>query len=139
MIQPTRRHRFRSTPLASAAMGAALLGAAMVGCSRHNSTTDTPPSTGTGSDFGYAKGKEVTGPDQNGGTFVPNPAGPVVAGAASGMGFNTGDASQTGGMGTGLMGYHDVGAAGTSGAITDATIPSGPAAEDRGSSKPESR
>jgi hypothetical protein len=110
--------RFGFSPATRVAVAATLLTIGMVGCSRHNSTSATPPSEGTGSDFGYGKGKDVTGPGRFG-EMVPNPAGPVVAGAHSGMGFNTGDAAQTGGMGTGLMGFHDVGAAGTSGAITD--------------------
>ncbi len=50
---------------------------------------------------------------------TPNPAGAPLYGAPSGMGFYTGDAAQTGGMGTGLMSFHRTGSAGTSGTLTD--------------------
>jgi hypothetical protein len=50
---------------------------------------------------------------------TPNPGGAPVYGVPSGMGFYTGDAAQTGGMGTGLMSFHGTGSAGTSGTLTD--------------------
>ena len=53
---------------------------------------------------------------------APTPASPGAAptyGTASGMGFSTGDAAHSDGQGSGMMGYHGTGAAGTSGAITD--------------------
>jgi hypothetical protein len=49
-----------------------------------------------------------------------HPASAVTFGKESGMGFSTGNAANSGGMGTGLMGYHGTGAEGTSGTITDA-------------------
>lgn len=111
--------------------GFVIAGAALVGCSRHDSTSATPPEGGTGSDFGYGHGQDVLGPGRFG-TLVPNPAGAPPSGAASGMGFYTGSAGQTGGMGTGLMGFHDVGAAGTSGAITDMSTPGNGEAQTHG-------
>ncbi len=51
-------------------------------------------------------------------THAANAAGAPSYGTASGMGFYTGDAGQSGGMGTGLMGFNGVGSTGTSGTIT---------------------
>jgi hypothetical protein len=53
---------------------------------------------------------------------TPNPGGPPVYGVPSGMGFYTGDAAQTGGMGGGLMGFHGTGSKGVSGTLT-AVVP----------------
>ena len=50
---------------------------------------------------------------------TPNPAGAPLYGEPSGIGYYTGDAAQTGGMGTGLMSFHGTGSAGTSGTLTD--------------------
>jgi hypothetical protein len=58
----------------------------------------------------------------------PRVYGAAAAGAPSfnaqpsGMGFNTGDAAHADGQGSGLMGFHETGAAGTSGTITDHRI-----------------
>jgi hypothetical protein len=49
----------------------------------------------------------------------PSPGGAPSFGSPSGMGLSTGDAAHSSGMGTGLMGFHGTGAAGTSGAISD--------------------
>ena len=55
---------------------------------------------------------------------TPNPGGAPTYGVPSGMGFYTGDAAQTGGMGSGLMGFHGTGSSGTSGAVSDiSTLP----------------
>jgi hypothetical protein len=49
-------------------------------------------------------------------------AGAPSFGTPTGMGFNTGDAAHADGQGSGLMGFHETGAAGTSGTITDRRI-----------------
>ena len=55
---------------------------------------------------------------------TPNPGGAPTYGVPSGMGFYTGDAAQTGGMGSGLMGFNGTGSTGTSGAVSDiSTLP----------------
>ena len=126
-MRQSTRYRFSAVWL----VGGAIAVCAMVGCSRHDSTTATPPESGTGSDFGYGHGVDVLGPGRFG-PIVPNPSGAPHFGSPSGMGFNTGSAGQTGGMGTGLMGFHDVGAAGTSGAITDMSAPGNSEAQTHG-------
>jgi hypothetical protein len=44
----------------------------------------------------------------------PNPGGAPAFGSASGMGFSTGDAAQSGGQGTGLMSFNNTGEYGLS-------------------------
>jgi hypothetical protein len=101
-------------------LGAALLLAA-VGCGRTDSTTATPPNTGTGM-TGIGNGQAVTGPDANTPPAGPNDGGAGGAptyGDATGTGFHTGDAAHSDGQGSGLMGFHGTGALGTSAAISD--------------------
>jgi len=67
-------------------------------------------------------GKSVTTESQAAAPPPATPASPGAAptyGTASGMGFSTGDAAHSSGQGSGMMGYHGTGAAGTSGAISD--------------------
>jgi hypothetical protein len=68
------------------------------------------------------QGKDVTGPHRFPAT-PSDPGGAPTYGTASGMGFSTGNAAQAGGQGTGLMGFHGTGSAGTSGTITDTSAP----------------
>jgi hypothetical protein len=49
---------------------------------------------------------------------TPSPGGAPTFGSPSGMGFTTGNAAQSDGQGSGLMGFHDTGEYGTSGTIT---------------------
>jgi hypothetical protein len=100
----------------TAILSTALLG----GCDHTDSTTSTPPNTGTGL-TGAKPGKELHGPPP-GSETGSNPGGAPTFGKPTGMGFSTGDAAHSGGQGGGLMGYHNTGAAGTSGAITDARV-----------------
>jgi hypothetical protein len=60
----------------------------------------------------------LNGPGPTGG--APSPGAAPTFGAQAGNGFSTGDALNSTGMGTGLMGYHGVGSMGTSNTITDA-------------------
>lgn len=94
-----------------------------VGCNRNESTTATPPNSGTGA-TGMASvpgGAELTGPEKFGPNYHSDPAGAPneALGKPRGNGFRELTANQSGGMGTGLQGFNDVGASGTSGAITD--------------------
>jgi hypothetical protein len=94
----------------------------LLGCGRSESTTSTSANSGNGMS-GIGSGREVTGPAAEG---EPRVYGVEVAGAPtfgtpSGMGFATGDSAHTG-QGSGQMGFHQTGAAGTSGTITDHRI-----------------
>jgi hypothetical protein len=67
-------------------------------------------------------GKSVETEDQAAAPPPPTPASPGAAptyGTPSGMGFSTGDAANTDGQGSGMMGYNGTGKMGTSGAISD--------------------
>jgi hypothetical protein len=88
--------------------------ALFAGCDQSDSTT------GAGL-TGASPGNWVNGPPP-GSETGSNPGGAPTFGQPTGMGFSTGDAAHSGGQGSGLMGYHNTGAAGTSGAITDARI-----------------
>jgi hypothetical protein len=87
----------------------------LLGCGRSESTTSTPANSGDG----------MSGPAAE---AEPRVYGSAAAGApsfnapASGMGFTVGDALHADGQGSGLMGFHQTGAAGTSGTITDRRI-----------------
>jgi len=101
-------------------LGTSLLLAA-AGCGRTDSTSATPPNTGTGM-TGIGSGAAVTGPNGNDVAMGPNGGGAGGApsfGDATGTGFSTGDAAHSGGQGSGLMGFHGTGALGTSAAISD--------------------
>ena len=100
----------------------------LLGCSRTESTDATEPNSGTGA-TGMAPsispgGLEVTGPKYDA-EHPADPAGApnVALGKPMGNGFRSLTADQAGGMGTGLQGFNDVGAAGTTGAITDTHHP----------------
>ena len=85
--------------------GAMALAAA--GCDQSDTTAEAPPST------------------------QPSPGGAPTFGTPTGTGYSTGDAANSDGQGSGLMGYHDTGAAGTSGTITDThELPPPPATTD---------
>src|SRR5947209_1640269 len=81
-------------------------------CDRTESTTATPPNSGTGM-TGVGSGRDVTGPAANEAGWTPGraAAGAPSYGKPSGMGFSDGDAVHAGGQGGGLMGFHDTGAA----------------------------
>lgn len=136
MVLPQCRRRVTVIWVMNAAAALSLGG--LIGCSRHNSTSASPPTVGTGSDFGYGVGHDVGGPNSYAVRSPRDPAGAPTAGVPSGMGFYTGSAAEYGGMGTGLMGFHDVGAAGTSGAITDINGPQQAIAQQHGNFLPKS-
>ena len=92
---------------------------AAAACDRTSSTHATPDNSGTGGE-GMGTHADITGPAEREGN---NPGGPPVFGVATGTGFSTGDSDQAGGMGSGLEGFHGLGAAGTSGSITDKSEP----------------
>ena len=90
----------------------------LLGCGRSESTTSTPANTGNGMS-GVGSGREVTDPEGARNDYGVAAAGAPTFGTPSGMGFSTGDAAHTDGQGSGQMGFHQTGAAGTSGTITD--------------------
>ncbi len=117
-----------TTCLTAICLGAWMLAS---GCERTDSTSSTPPNTGTGMN-GTVEGKDVMGPNAYSGDSPSSPGGAPAFGAPSGMGFPTGDAAHSGGQGGGLMGFGGTGANGTNGTITDRTTP---ATEQRGGVK----
>ena len=93
------------------------------GCGNSDSTYATDSNSGTGMS-GVGKGRQVTGPHVAYGLTPESRIGePPSFGTPTGTGFPTLDADQSGGMGSGMEGYHRLGAAGTSGAITDNSAP----------------
>jgi len=91
------------------------------GCEGTDSTSATPPRSEIGAYWSTMDGREEYGPPPYKYAADANP-GPAAGGAPSygqpsGMGLYSGD-SMHGAQGSGLMGYHGTGQAGTSSAIT---------------------
>ena len=112
------------TPMAhrwtTGTLGAVLAATAIVGggCGKTESTTATPPNSGTGM-TGMGPGKDVTGPAAQANAGNDGAGGAPTYGEATGTGFASGDAAHSSGMGSGLMGFHSTGAMGTSAAASD--------------------